>query len=107
MTAGLWEVASSTSHPALRHQGMVFSVAFNRDGSRLATGCNDNVVRLWDTETGDEVIELRGHTGYVHAVAFSPDGSMLASASGDRTVRIWDSRSPFERHSAPGPTPQD
>jgi WD40 repeat protein len=79
------------------HHGIVYAVAFNPEGSRLATGCSDNIVHLWDTETFDEMIELRGHSSYVHAVAFSPDGTMLASGSGDFTVRIWDSRSPDER----------
>jgi eukaryotic-like serine/threonine-protein kinase len=85
----------------LKHLGIVYAVAFNPEGSRLATGCSDNIVHVWDTETCDEMIELRGHSSYVHSVAFSPDGTMLASGSGDFTVRIWDSRSPDERRGSP------
>jgi hypothetical protein len=47
-------------------------------------------VRVWDTETGQEVLVLRGHTGSVWAVSFSDDGKLLASWSSDVTVRIWD-----------------
>jgi WD40 repeat protein len=74
----------------LPHGRLVYGLAFSPDGTRLATACQDNTIRLWDIATREEVAELRGHTDYVHAVAFSPDGTRLASASGDYTVRIWD-----------------
>src|SRR5205823_835665 len=67
------------------------------DGTRLATGCADNTIRLWDVATGQEVAELRGHAAYVHAVAFSPDGTRLVSGSGDFTVRLWDAVAPAVR----------
>jgi WD40 repeat protein len=68
----------------------VFGLSFGRECTRLATGCGDNTIRLWDVATAREVCDLRGHESYVHAVASSPDDTRLASASGDFTVRIWD-----------------
>ena len=65
------------------HGNRVYGLAFSPDGTRLAIGCGDNTIRLWDVATRQEVCELRGHESYVHAVAFSPDGTRLASASGD------------------------
>jgi WD40 repeat protein len=66
-------------------------VAFNPDGSMLASAGLDNLVRLWEVATGAKLRKLTGHTGWVNGVAFSPpDGSLLASAGDDKTVRLWD-----------------
>ena len=73
----------------LPHGNRVYGLAFSPDGTRLATGCSENTIRMWDIASGQDVCELRGHQAYVHAVAFSHDGTRLASASGDLTVRIW------------------
>ena len=74
-----------------RGMGWLRTVAFSRDGRKLAAGSEDRVIRIWDTETGMEIADLEGHTGWVNTVVFSPDGKRLASASDDGTLRLWDS----------------
>lgn len=71
------------------HDDTVWSVAFSPDGTRLATGADDDTVRIWDSSTGEELGTLRRHRSGVMAVVFSPDGTRLASASADKTVRLW------------------
>jgi WD40 repeat protein len=51
---------------------------------------------VWDIQTGQETLTLKGHTRPVFHVAFSPDGTRLASSSGDETVRVWDARAARE-----------
>src|SRR5262249_46783019 len=95
----------------LPHGSIVYGVAFNPSGTRLAAGCADNTIRLWDVgvarraggkEAPDaEVAELRGHTDYVHAVGWSPGGARAISASGAGTVRVWDSLPPAVRARPP------
>ena len=72
-------------------------MAYSPDGTILATGGQDNLVRLWDVEHRTELARLSGHSQLVKAVAFSPDGKWLISVSGNyRTpeesgeIRIWD-----------------
>ncbi len=71
------------------HRDYVYHLAFNHDGTRLASCGYDKVVRVWDTASGNAVGVLREHTEAVYAVAFSGDGTLLASAAADRSVKIW------------------
>ena len=51
---------------------------------------SDHTAKLWDAESGKELLTLRGHSDPVYGVAFSPDGKRLATASGDRTVQVYE-----------------
>ncbi len=77
-----------------RQPSRIRVIALSPDGTRLATGARDRMVRIWDTRTGWQVREpLRGHTDWVQGLAYSPDGKLLASAGNDRTLRFWDAAS--------------
>jgi eukaryotic-like serine/threonine-protein kinase len=81
-----------------------WALAFNADGTRIATGGEDGLTRLWDTSTGRLIAECRGHTRKVLSVAFRPDGRRFVTTSADGTVRQWDPvtgrevESPYEKH---------
>ena len=78
----------SPSNP-LWTRGNVTSVAFSSDGKILASGSDDNTIRLWNPTTAEHIATLEGHTSSVRSVAFSPDGKTLASGSADNTIRLW------------------
>ncbi len=73
------------------HTSGVLSVAFSPDRRTLASGSNDQTIRLWNLTSGQAQI-LTGHTDRVDAVAFSRDGRTLASGSRDETVRLWNTQ---------------
>jgi WD40 repeat protein len=87
----VWNVGSVREMRTLaEHTGRVLGVAFNRDGTRLATASADRTAKLWDIASGKSLFTLRGHTGEVAAIAFTPDCKRLATGSDDRTVKLWD-----------------
>ena len=78
VTTGLenWDVATAQERAILSgHAGPVAALAVAPDGSWLAAGGEDGMVRLWDVATGQERAIFTGHTDFVEAVAVAPDGS--------------------------------
>jgi hypothetical protein len=88
-TGSLYTAAASPLLRRLDNEAAI-SAAFSPDGSILATGDEDGVIRLWDLPDGRPPRILTGHKGGVNHLVFSPDGRTLASASDDKTVRLWD-----------------
>ena len=72
------------------HSMPVRCVAFNPDGTRVATGSDDSTIKLWDAVTGQEIGTLSPNHGQVNVVVFSPDGTRIASAGSDKTIKIHD-----------------
>ncbi|MGD9648651.1 MAG: WD40 repeat domain-containing protein [Pirellulales bacterium] len=86
---GIFRVADGHEEQSINiRPGKVLSLTYCGPG-RLATGQSDNLVRVWDLATGDELSHLVGHRGSVAALEFLPDTQTLISGSFDTTVRFW------------------
>ena len=79
----------------------MISLAFSPDGSILASGSEDDSIRLWNVSTGQYIGGLWDHEAGVETLAFSPDGTMLASGSRDDKIILWDLET--QTHSTPSP----
>ena len=76
-------------HSALDgHVGEVWMAVFAPDGQTLATGGDDQVVRLWDPQTGGESGTLKAASALRAAVYF-PGGTRLATGCSSGVVQIW------------------
>ena len=67
----------------------VYSVAFSPNSEIIASGSEDETVKLWSLEDGSLIRTLDGHTDWVISVTFSPDGKLLGTGSYDGTVKLW------------------
>jgi WD40 repeat protein len=64
-------------------------LAFSPDGKTLAAALPFNLLRLWDVETGKELLPTTGHQGPVAGLAIAPDGRTVTTCGADLTVRRW------------------
>jgi WD40 repeat protein len=48
------------------------------------------MIKLWDLNTGQEIMTYSGHNSMADCVAFSPDGERIISGGADGEIKIWD-----------------
>ena len=101
MATGLWFLIAPDEQPAARIElhgdrqddplddDAVVSVAFNSNGSLLATGARDGVARIWAVPGGREVLRI-SHGAPVSQIAFRPAVNQVVTSSGDGHVRVFD-----------------
>jgi WD40 repeat protein len=95
------------------HSGMIFSVAFSPDGTKIVSGSADGTIKAWDSgapralksphlgqnrrllscladKLGLLSEKMNAHSQSITSVAFSPDGTKIVSGSYDQTIKVWD-----------------
>ena len=75
---------------AIQTPAALLGVAYSPDGQRVATcGLGRDIV-VWDVESGQPALTLRGHADDVVAVEYSPNGRYIASGGVDKALNLWD-----------------
>lgn len=89
----VWDgVTGELKTTLIGHTASVTTLAFNPDGSTLASGGLDEVIRFWDVITGELQLTFAAHANTVDFLKYSPDGDILVSQGGDNNVCLWDAR---------------
>jgi WD40 repeat protein len=71
------------------HSGPAFGLAFHPSEPRLASVGADGRLRIWDTESGEELLQLGPGGPSLASVAFSANGDRVAAAGADGVLRVW------------------
>jgi len=67
-------------------------IKFHPDGAIFGTGSKDNLIRIWDVNSQNNVATFQGHTGQVNTLSFSENGYHMVSGGHDGIVKFWDLR---------------
>jgi WD40 repeat protein len=106
----IWKVSSAGGHgaePRIIHRLLdtrkINSVAFDPEGTSLATADENGTVAIWDVTSGQMKNSFTPHGGPISKVAFSPrQGSgLLATAGLDKTAKLWDAQNGKVRFDLP------
>jgi WD40 repeat protein len=69
---------------------LCLSAKFNLKGTRLATCGTDGSVRVFDSETWQEVATFANHSNWVNNLAWSAGGNRIVTGSKDNTAKVFD-----------------
>lgn len=97
----VWDAVTGGQIACLEsHVGDMYACAWSRDGRRIATVGEHNVVVIWDLETGQAIMNLgdavdlnqgpsKPYQEHPRSLTFSEKGDILA-AWGEGVLRVWD-----------------
>lgn len=72
--------------------GAVWCLAVNKKGTKLAAGCDDGRIRLFNIGFGEleYVRTFEPQNGRILSVAWGPNDDYIVSGGSDSSVRKWD-----------------
>lgn len=93
-----WDITTQTPyHTCTGHKSWVLAVAWSSDGLKVASGCKNGIINLWNPKNGQRLNKnpLVGHSKWITCIVWEPincdpDCRRVASSSKDSTIRIWD-----------------
>ncbi|ODQ82284.1 hypothetical protein BABINDRAFT_158909 [Babjeviella inositovora NRRL Y-12698] len=80
-----WVVRHALRSP----QSEIYDLAWSPDGQYVLTGSMDNVTRIYNAATGQQVSQLAEHSHYVQGVTWDPRNEYIATQSADRSVHVY------------------
>lgn len=83
------------------HQSRIFGAEWSPDGREIASGSEDNVMFIWNADTGEERLQLKGYDA-----RWSPDGKRLIviddeAGAGNEVITIRDALTGDEQFKLP------
>jgi WD40 repeat protein/DNA-binding SARP family transcriptional activator len=112
--ARIWDVASGRELLTLvgiEPPAGAWSVNWSPDGKYILTtsgtddqGAKDTTVRIWEADSGKNILVIEGHNQQVTSGDWSPNMARIVTSSADDSVRMWDVKSGAELLNLSAPT---
>jgi len=88
-TIKIWDVQQRMCLRTIFCKSSCNDIATSKDSTMLYTAHTDQLVRVWDTRTGDCIAEISDiHTDRLTSIALSPDGCQILTNSRDNTLKV-------------------
>ena len=89
----LWDLSGANQTVLRGHESYVYPVAVHRDDRRIASGSWDKTIRIWDADSGAELLAFEAHEIRVVDLAFDPRGGRVVSAGASNGLRVFNADS--------------
>jgi WD40 repeat protein len=66
-----------------------FSTAISPDNDKVAVGCSDGKLKIYNIPSGTLSNDINAHPSWVTTVAYSADGTTIVTGGNDDKVKIW------------------
>lgn len=73
------------------HSGRIFSVIYSNNGNQLISCSQDETVRLWDIQSGKQILSIKPNEAWVYVAAMSPDNQVLAVGT-HPSITLWNAK---------------
>lgn len=92
-TRTIYDALTRTKIAELKHKHRIWTAEFSHDGTKIVTSSADSTAKVWDANTGKQLLNLVGHTGQVDYASFCCNDRKIFTKSADSTCRLWDANS--------------
>ncbi|CAL5970990.1 Pentapeptide_repeats-containing protein [Hexamita inflata] len=71
------------------HMNNINHMIFSNDGNYLCSSSIDGVIKVWETQTGNNILSINAHSCTITAICFSFNGKYICSGCEDGYVKVW------------------
>lgn len=86
----MWDAGTGKELFEIDAGSSALTAVISHNERRMAIGCANSEIKIWDLEKREAVLTLRGHEGVAGSITFSKDDKRLITCGVDQTVRVWD-----------------
>jgi polyadenylation factor subunit 2 len=91
-TAKIVDFISGKNELVFKHRSDVKSCEWNPYRNIVVSGGKDQLIEIWDPNSGMTINTLHSHNDSINRIRFNPNGNWILSGSKDHTVKVIDIR---------------
>ncbi|MCW5946030.1 MAG: WD40 repeat domain-containing protein [Fimbriimonadales bacterium] len=85
----IWNLSNNTQFSLTGHSRAVNNLSFNKAGTRLMSTSDDDTVRIWDLNTRQTVLTIRGNGVNLYGAEFTSDGTKVVVGTLGKGMSIY------------------
>lgn len=85
----LWNSTTGKLINIIEGKNQVYCIAFSANGKYIVAGHRNGYINIWNVNTNNLMISIKGHNEKIWSVAFSNDNKKIVSGGCDKIIKLW------------------